>query len=152
MAELVKEAEDEIRVMISSHHFIFEPMETTWVDADRDKIGQVINNLLSNAIKYSPLESTIHVSCITERGCVRVSVGDEGMGVQPQDVKKLFDRFYRVQGEPTKAIAGFGIGLYLCKEIVDRHKGSIGVESEPGKGSTFWFTLPVATEQKIDHK
>ncbi|WP_158829159.1 sensor histidine kinase [Mucilaginibacter lacusdianchii] len=73
-----------------------------------------------------------------------VSVRDEGMGVPLQDQAKLFDRFYRVEGQQTQSIAGFGIGLYICKEIISRHNGQIGVESEPGKGSIFWFTLPVA--------
>lgn len=71
----------------------------------------------------------------------QVSVQDTGIGISPEDVPKLFERYYRVGSDAT--IAGFGIGLYLCKEIIDRHNGTIWVESEPGKGSTFYFTLPV---------
>jgi two-component system sensor histidine kinase VicK len=65
------------------------------------------------------------------------------MGIRLQDQKKLFERFYRVEGENTNSIAGFGIGLYICKEIIEGHQGQIGVESNLGKGSTFWFTLPL---------
>jgi PAS domain S-box-containing protein len=143
MAVLVKEVEDSI-VESTTHHIVFEPVEETWVNVDKDKIEQVINNFISNAIKYSPPKTTIEIACVTKGDYAHVSVKDEGLGIKLQDQQKLFERFYRVEGHETKSIAGFGIGLYICKEIIERHEGEIGVESEPGKGSTFWFTLPVA--------
>jgi PAS domain S-box-containing protein len=117
MAVLVKELEESV-MEASSHHLIFEPVEETWVNVDKDKIDQVINNLISNAIKYSPPHSTIQIACVTKGNYAHVSVKDEGLGIKPQDQHKLFDRFYRVEGHETKSIAGFGIGLYICKEIV----------------------------------
>jgi signal transduction histidine kinase len=107
-----------------------------------DKIGQVINNFISNAVKYSKAGSTIQVSCITTNGVAQVSVSDEGIGIRGQDLQQLFERYYRV--ENNNNISGFGIGLYLCAEIISRHNGKIWVESELEKGSTFYFSLPLA--------
>jgi two-component system sensor histidine kinase VicK len=143
MAVLVKEVEENILPEGASHSFIFEPVEETWVNVDKDKIEQVFNNFISNSIKYSPPYTTIQIACVTKGNYAYVSVKDEGMGIRLQDQKKLFERFYRVEGENTNSIAGFGIGLYICKEIIEGHQGQIGVESNLGKGSTFWFTLPL---------
>jgi two-component system sensor histidine kinase VicK len=143
MALLMKEIQDETALLLSSHQIIFAPVDSTTVTADRDKIGHVINNLLSNAQKYSPIGSTINVACVMVDGKVQVSVKDEGMGISAQDIDKLFDRYYRVQGNQMHAISGFGIGLYLCAEIIQRHQGKIWVESKLGAGSTFYFNLPV---------
>jgi PAS domain S-box-containing protein len=143
MKDLVKEIEDELVAVMFSHHVIFAPVVTTFVNADRDKIGQVITNFIDNAVKYSPKGSTINVACLTVEGKAMVSIQDEGMGIEPYDVEKLFQRYYRVKGNHTQSIAGFGIGLYLCSEIIAGHGGDIGVSSEIGKGSNFWFTLPV---------
>ncbi len=142
MAMLMKEIEEEIQSTINSHKVIFAPVETTWVNADRDKINQVISNLISNAVKYSPANTIINVACVTLDGCATVSVKDKGIGIKEEDKPKLFDRFYRAN-EGTTTASGFGIGLYLCSEIIQRHDDKIWVESEVGKGSTFIFSLPV---------
>ncbi|MEX8547423.1 MAG: PAS domain-containing protein [Mucilaginibacter sp.] len=144
MAGLVKETETETATMISSHQIIFAPVEPTFVIADRDKIGQVINNFISNAVKYSAPGSTINIACISFDGQTQVSVKDEGMGISQKDIQQLFTRYYRVEGTHTQTISGFGIGLYLCSEIIHRHGGKIWVESEVGKGSAFYFSLPLA--------
>jgi two-component system sensor histidine kinase VicK len=112
------------------------------VYADRDKIASVAANLLSNAVKYSARGREIKVGAEKLDGHVLVSVKDEGMGIKPQDIKKLFERYYRVESDHTRHISGFGIGLYLSSEIVQRHNGRIWAESEKGVGSTFYFTLP----------
>ncbi|RYY30586.1 MAG: PAS domain S-box protein [Sphingobacteriaceae bacterium] len=143
MANLIKETEAEIETTISSHQIIFAPVKSTLVMADRDKIGQVINNFISNAVKYSPAGSKIEVACMQTDGQIKVSVKDEGMGVSATDEKHLFDRYYRAEGSHMQTISGFGIGLYLCAEIVKRHEGSIWVKSEVGAGSTFYFSLPL---------
>jgi two-component system sensor histidine kinase VicK len=144
MAVLVKEVEESVLPGRTSLRLIFEPVEETWVNVDRDKIEQVFNNFITNAIKYSPPYTPIHIACVAKGKNAYVSVKDEGIGIRLQDQEKLFERFYRVEGQDTKSIAGFGIGLYICKEIIERHQGQIGVESTLGKGSTFWFTLPVS--------
>jgi PAS domain S-box-containing protein len=141
MADLVKESEAETILMNSTHTFIFDPVEPTPLFADKDKISHVINNLISNAVKYSKTGSTIQVACVTEGGFAHFSVSDEGIGIEKHHLKHLFKRYYRVQN--NSHISGFGIGLYLSSEIIERHDGHIWAESEPGKGSTFYFSLPI---------
>lgn len=143
MKALLLEIEEESMSMIVSHHIVFRTVESIYISADRDKIGQVLNNLISNAVKYSPLGTTIQISCMEVGGNLQVSVQDRGIGIAEKDIKHLFDRYYRVESNNVKSIAGFGIGLYLCAEIVHRHDGRIWVESELGKGSTFFFSLPM---------
>ena len=145
MALLMKEAEEEAIVTATSHQMLFAPVEPTFVFADRDKIGQVINNFLSNAVKYSPNGSTINITCVTINGQAQVSVKDRGTGIKISDGNKLFERYYRVENQNTKHISGFGIGLYLCKEIILRHSGKIWAESRKDKGAAFYFNLPLAT-------
>jgi len=130
---------------IATHQVIFHPTEDITVNADQEKLEQVLVNFINNAVKYSPVGSTINVHCINKAGWVKVSVVDEGMGIPKQDQPHIFDRFYRVLGAHTENITGFGIGLYLCKEIIDRHGGRVGVESTHGKGSTFWFEIPLTS-------
>jgi two-component system sensor histidine kinase VicK len=144
LALLIKEIEQD-NEFSKSHDLIFNPIETTWVKVDRDKIELVITNLISNAVKYSPLYTSIQVSSKkTDDQKVIVSIRDQGIGVKPKDSAHLFDRFYRVENKQTASIAGFGIGLYICKEIIERHGGKIWLESEYETGSTFFFSLPLS--------
>jgi PAS domain S-box-containing protein len=142
LPDLVTEMIGEARLTVSTHVFQFEPGAELTVDADYDKIGSVISNLLSNAVKYSPKGKQITISCTLFNGEALVSVADEGMGIKPQDLAKLFERYYRVETPHTRHISGFGIGLYLSAEIIGRHEGRIWAESEKAVGSTFFFSLP----------
>jgi two-component system sensor histidine kinase VicK len=142
MKDLIEEIEDDTIPNADGHTIIFDPVETAWVNADKDKIGQVINNFISNALKYSPMGTEVRVSCISDKHGSVVSVRDAGMGIEESDIAHLFERYYRVEKHDTKSIAGFGIGLYLCAEIVKRHNGKIWVESEIKNGSVFYFSLP----------
>ncbi len=141
--ELIKDMIEETKMTIATHAIHFFPCQPIPLLADQDKIGSVISNLLSNAVKYSPKGKTIQVKCELIDNMAQVSVKDEGMGIKPQDIEKLFERYYRVESKHTQTISGFGIGLYLTAEIVERHGGKIWVESEVGVGSTFYFTLPL---------
>ncbi|WDF45559.1 PAS domain-containing sensor histidine kinase [Chryseobacterium sp. KACC 21268] len=143
LAASIKEAEEESISTVDSHQLIFDPVESINVNADKNKIGQVIHNLISNAVKYSPKGSTIKVSCYSDREFAYVSVKDEGRGIDKKDAAHIFDRYYRVESKNMHLISGFGIGLYLCSEIINHHNGSIAVESEIGKGSEFIFSLPL---------
>jgi len=140
---LTSELIEEARLMISTHVIIHECESKVSINADRDKIGAVISNLLSNAIKYSPHGKTIEIKCKQYENQAVMSVRDEGIGVNDNDIEKLFDRYYRVENKLTKTISGFGIGLYLSAEIIQRHEGKIWVESIPGQGSIFYFSLPL---------
>lgn len=140
--KLIDEAIAESSLLTSGRTILFKPKGKLMVHADHEKIGQVISNFLSNALKYSDKDTTITVTAAKEKDKVKVSVIDEGIGIRPKDQEKLFQRFYRVECDKMKNISGFGIGLYISREIIQRHKGTIGVESEEGKGSTFTFALP----------
>jgi PAS domain S-box-containing protein len=115
-------------------------------NGDESHITQVITNLLSNAIKYSPNQQTVGVHLSVVSDYIKFAVTDNGVGIPRDEQPKIFDRFYRV-GSTQQHFPGMGIGLYICAEIIRNHEGSIWVESEPGKGSVFSFTLPLS-EQK----
>lgn len=141
--ELIEDIVKETELVVSSHVIEFQSDNHIMVDADQDKIGSVITNLISNAVKYSPKGKMIQIKSEITGNNAQVSVIDEGMGLNPQDKAKVFDRYFRVESNHTQHISGFGIGLYLSAEIVHRHDGKIWVESESGKGSTFYFSLPL---------
>ncbi|GAC1302007.1 MAG: hypothetical protein NVSMB24_05850 [Mucilaginibacter sp.] len=115
------------------------------VYADADRINQVMINLVNNAIKYAPDSKTITVHIEQVGDMAKVSVADTGPGVIPDKLAHLFDRYYRVEGNGIQG-SGLGLGLYISSEIIKKHTGQIGVDSELGKGSTFWFTLPIALD------
>jgi PAS domain S-box-containing protein len=140
METLIKEMIAEANLTAGTHLIRFIQCPPVRVNADRDKIGSVISNYISNAIKYSPKGKSIEVACETKGKQVVVSVKDEGMGIKPSDLDKIFERYYRVETN-TRHIAGFGIGLYLSSEIIARHGGRVWAESEIGVGSTFYFSL-----------
>jgi PAS domain S-box-containing protein len=146
LSDLLKEIITENELNPSTHIIQLGICDQMWVHADRDKIGSVVANFLSNAIKYSPRGKHIEVECQLAGKFVQVSVKDEGMGIKAQDLPRVFDRYYRVETNHTRNISGFGIGLYLCAEIIKHHGGKIWVESESGVGSTFYFSLPLARQ------
>lgn len=124
------------------YHFEYEVPSSLIIRGDELKITHVVNNLLDNAMKFSPRGSLIRLNCCLQEGEAMVTVEDHGIGLATEEFEKIFERFYRVETKKSSTISGFGIGLYVCKEIVELHKGRIGVFSESGEGSTFWFTLP----------
>jgi len=143
IGDLIKEIIEETNLTGLAHIIELQTCDKVVLNADRDKIGSVLSNLLSNAVKYSPKGSYIKVDCKKSGNQAVISVEDEGLGIRPEDQNNIFDRYYRVESNHTRHISGFGIGLYLSAEIVQRHGGKIWLESEPGKGSTFYFSLPV---------
>ena len=141
--ELVREMAMESMVVDSTHPIEILSCDPVEVFADRIKIASVLSNLLSNAAKYSPEEKLIQIEAKKIDNQVRVCVRDTGMGIAPEHIDHLFDRFYRVE-DTGKQVSGFGIGLYLSSEVIARHDGKIWAESELGEGSTFCFILPIA--------
>jgi PAS domain S-box-containing protein len=144
---LVGEIIEDIRYTNSSHVIKLIQDVHCMVNGDKDRIEQVIINLLANAIKYSPDMGQIEVRIQkAKNNRVAVSVKDHGIGIDPSEHKKIFGRFYRVDGKNEQTFPGFGIGLFIANEIIERHNGIIKIDSEKGKGSVFTFTLPIAAE------
>jgi PAS domain S-box-containing protein len=116
--------------------------------ADAGRISQVVLNYLSNALKYAPEAAPIEVGIAREAAQARVWVRDQGPGLTPEQQSHLWERFHRVPGVEVQSGSGvgMGLGLHICKTIIEQHQGQVGVESVPGQGSTFWFTLPLAEE------
>ncbi len=140
--DLVKEIIEETE-RVTKHPIEYELLAKKSVSGDRNKIGQVITNFLDNASKYSPGNAIIKVKTTEGNGNIRLSVQDYGLGIPKDQQSKIFERFFRVNGEKENTYSGLGLGLYISAEIIKRHNGTIGVESEQGKGSTFNFELPV---------
>ena len=143
ITELIAEMIDEVQLTTQGQIYQAVTRGQFSVSADRDKIGSVITNLLTNAVKYSPAGGDINVDCVVKGDEMEVSIKDKGIGACPEDLEKLFERYYRVESLETRRIAGFGIGLYLSSEIIKQHHGRIWAESELGMGSTFYFSLPL---------
>ena len=142
--ELIDECIENIHLSSPDYRFIRQgPRTNLTITADRQRIEQVIINLISNAVKYSPGKDKVIIQTIVEQGEVMVSVQDFGVGISSNYLKKIFSRFFRIE-EQEGNFAGLGIGLYISKEIIERHKGTIWVESEPNKGATFYFKIPVS--------
>jgi two-component system sensor histidine kinase BarA len=112
--------------------------------ADRDRINQVLDNLIGNAIKFSPHGGTITVQIEDMGAMLQASVSDSGIGVSEDQIGRIFERFYQVDGSATRKFGGAGLGLTIAKRIVEAHGGRIWVKSQIGQGSTFFFTLPKA--------
>lgn len=117
------------------------------VMVDPDRIGQVITNYLTNAVRFSPLNTPIEVHLQRNGEQARVSVRDEGVGLLLEEQEQIWQSFYQGRGSNTNA--GLGLGLYISRSLIERHNGSVGVQSDPGHGSTFWFTLPLASPQEL---
>lgn len=120
------------------------------VYADTRRLRQVVDNLISNAVKYAPTGSTVTVAAAPTRvddgSGWRISVQDEGPGIQPDERPYLFQEFGRLSSQPTGGERSIGLGLAISRRVVEAHGGQIGVDSEPGHGATFWFTLPAAPD------
>ena len=120
------------------------------VAIDHLRISQVLRNLLDNAIAHTEQGGTVTLTAAEKGSVVEVAVSDTGAGIPEEDLPKIFDRFYRADKSRTRATGGSGLGLTISRGLVEAHGGTIRVESEPGEGSTFTFTLPVYREKEVD--
>ena len=143
--DMVKEAIDTIQGLHPTFNIIKDGDGKFDIMADRYRIIQVITNFLSNAIKYSNGQKKVKLSISHDKKSVTVSVKDNGLGISRDHLPYVFERFFRI--EKTRKIEGIGLGLYLCRQIIRSHHGTVGVDSEENKGSIFYFTIPlIATE------
>ena len=141
ISTLIHEVIESQSLKANTHKILLIVPVNLRVRADRDRIKQVVINLLSNAIKYSPQRSTVSVKLQRHKGSVVISVKDQGKGIPKENMIAIFDKDYRVPNQKEK---GQGLGLHIVKEIIRNHQGKIWVTSRMNKGSTFYFTLPVA--------
>jgi PAS domain S-box-containing protein len=139
---LVRETVEHVQASSQLHRLLLENPAKARVYGDRERIGQVLANLLTNAIKYSPATDRVIVRVETSGNEALVSVQDFGIGIGEDDQQKIFDRFYQVNNKDILP-SGLGIGLYLARRVIERHRGRIWVRSQEGEGSTFRFTLPL---------
>lgn len=142
---LVADTVLQLEPTLPKHRVEFKRGAPIEISADRERLAQVVGNLISNAAKYSPEADKVVVKVKEVKGEVMVSVQDFGFGIPEAEQRRVFERFFRTEDARQKLIPGIGIGLFISSEIVRRHKGRVWVESKLGKGSTFYFSLPLGT-------
>jgi signal transduction histidine kinase len=154
LVALVQEVSHGLRTIIAQHKLTtldlgaLEPGLTVW--ADRDRVAQVLTNLIGNAIKFTAPEGKVIVSAhINSAAWAQVTIADTGPGIAPEEAEKIFDEFYQVTRPGKEKSLGVGLGLAISKKLVAMHGGKIWVESEPGKGSKFTFTLPLSVSAEV---
>ncbi|MDQ0477977.1 MULTISPECIES: hybrid sensor histidine kinase/response regulator [Chryseobacterium] len=140
ITEIMQQSNPQIKIIKKGH-------DVGNVYGDEMRIEQVMVNFITNAIKYSPDTEEIHLSAMMQGDDVYFSVRDFGIGMSEEHQQKIFDKFYRIE-ETSERFQGLGIGLYICREIIERHQGTVGVHSKPGEGSEFYFTIPANPEGK----
>ena len=139
---MINEVVDSNRHLTAKHEILLENEAHVTFSGDRYRLEQVLNNFISNAIKYSPEGEKIIVKSKLLSNNIVISVQDFGIGIAKENLDRLFDRYYRVENTAMR-FEGLGLGLFISSEIIKRHKGSFWIDSEPGKGSIFFFLLPL---------
>jgi PAS domain S-box-containing protein len=138
----------EVQPSLTRHTVVYVgPATPLLIDGDELRLEQVLQNLVQNAIKYSPAGGAVQVQVEQQAATVRVAVSDEGIGVPAAELPQLFERFYRASNVDERQISGLGVGLYIIKELVTLHGGTVEVLSDEGRGSTFIITLPLLADQ-----
>lgn len=125
---------------------VVKSVSNTMVNGDGDRLVQVLTNLLANAVKYSPPEGAVEISTKRLINVVRVTVRDHGPGIPQEYRDRIFERFSRIDSTDARAVPETGLGLYISKVIVSRHKGTIGSDPAAGDGAAFYFELPVSAD------
>jgi len=142
---IMEETADEFQRMTHEHRIrVLAPPRLPFALADPRRTRQVLRNLVENAVKYSPDGGAITITASVKPRHLEISVVDEGIGIGPDQLERIFDRFYQADSASTRRVGGSGLGLSICKAIVEAHGGEIWVQSEQGAGSVFYFTIPMA--------
>jgi len=145
ISRLIWQACSDARIRADQHHRILMNLQSRLPQAviDAKRIRQVLDNLIDNAIKYSPPGTEITISARRQAEAILISVTDQGAGIPEEDLTRIFDRMHRIEQRLKPGISGIGLGLSICKRLVEAHGGKIWAESTPGQGSTFSFTIPL---------
>jgi signal transduction histidine kinase len=131
----------------NGHIVVEEKSETAKINTDKEKLTEVLMNLVDNALKYGNDGQTITITAFrVEKGNLRIEVSDQGQGISAKKVSRLFNKFSQLEPSLSRSQEGIGLGLYVCKLIVEKMGGQIGVESEEGKGTKFFLIFPVLSE------
>ena len=139
-SDIIKEAIETVEVLQPAYQITLNGNPDINISGDRYRLIQVLTNYLSNGLKYSNGKTTVWLNISHDKKNLTVSVKDEGLGIPKEQLPYVFERFFRV--EKTRNIEGIGLGLYLCRQIIHAHKGRVWAESEEGKGSVFYFSIP----------
>jgi PAS domain S-box-containing protein len=149
LVTIVRATVEDWRVIAPERVLMLDLPEQTVVNvlADRDRISQVVSNYVTNALRYSRPDQPVHIGLTAQEDMIRVWVRDQGPGLSAEAQKDLWQRFHQIKGVPVLSGSGkgLGLGLSICQTLIAQHEGEVGVESTPGEGSTFWFTLPMVT-------
>lgn len=149
LSSIVRQTVEDLRVTVPDRTLLLDVPEQTpvYVWADGDRISQVITNYVTNALRYSPVDQPVQIGLTLLENRARVWVRDQGPGLSEEAQKELWQRFRQIKNVPMLSGSGkgLGLGLYICETLITQHQGEVGVESAPGEGSTFWFTLPLIT-------
>jgi signal transduction histidine kinase len=143
LVQVVEQSLDDLKSLVGARHLAFErPAAPARVLADQEIVSRIVQNFLANALRFAPADGEIRVGIVAEAEHVRIFVADTGPGIPPDFRESIFDKFVQVGGSALPTNRSTGLGLAFCKMAVEAHGGRIGVDSEMGKGSNFWFTLP----------
>ncbi|MDQ6883652.1 MAG: HAMP domain-containing histidine kinase [Candidatus Dormibacteraeota bacterium] len=148
LRQVAREAIEGIKPLVTQRHRLVldNASDPVPILGDEDRLVTIVTNLLENAIKYSPEGGTIQCTVLQDGGSGAIKVRDEGVGIEAEDMPRLFNRFERIRNRDTSHVGGTGLGLYLSRELARQHGGDVLVDSRPGKGSTFSLTVPIAGE------
>jgi signal transduction histidine kinase len=143
---VVQQAVEQIRTRAANRHFQFSTKPgVPLVFADRDRVAEVLTNLLDNADKYSPMGTEVTIDVCADQTEVVLSVRDRGRGIPPTDLERVFDKFYRADNSDSQSAYGYGLGLYVCRQLVNGQGGRIWAENALDGGAVFSFTLPAVS-------
>lgn len=144
LKEIVLDAQERALLPGIQHRITVDRQEDLWVEGDEHKLDQMVGNLVSNAVKYTPEGGSVTLSLFRDGEWARIEVADTGLGIPPEHLPHIFDRFYRVDKARSRAGGGTGLGLAIVKGIAEQHGGRVAVTSQPGQGSTFtvWLKMP----------
>jgi PAS domain S-box-containing protein len=151
IAAAVREVIEALRATSQIHHLVFDVRQKLPpVSADEIRVRRILYNLVENAIKYSPRGGQVRIFARRNGDSIVIGVSDQGIGISPEDQAKLFQPFLRLESGQAQT-KGLGLGLSVCHHLVEAHRGRIWIQSEPGKGSTFFFSLPMTEKGTVNH-
>jgi signal transduction histidine kinase len=151
LPRLVQRAIDDIARRTEKHRFLVDLGDLPIIDADPRRIEQVLRNLLDNAVKYSPQGGMVVVRGEVQEAHIVISVADQGVGIAPEHLNRLFEKFFRVESGLGHHVVGSGLGLPIARTIVESHGGRIWAKSRLGQGSTFYVSLPLTQDEERSH-